>query len=203
MDLKYITSSGDAVNYAYRKVAGGFGTVTATALAFYINAQMISERYVPGGVWNTEAYSQDWGTDGRVAFVSLCGAAILGVVSLAGGLGIPQLVDVRNQSRIVTKVDIPRKKITQAYSNGDEVVTEYDAVLSVKVRRGWLQKRSDIGDLEVTVMSLVNEGGDHPLNLGIVESTVYIPLQKNPQELGLEIVRRLPPPAELKQKLQA
>ena len=215
MSKQIFKSAKKAVRNAYAKAAIGYGSLGALATGFYLNAQRIAENYVPGGIWNPEAYHAayptNWGSEGVFAALSVAGAIFFGAVAATGG---PiKFKAIYDKSKTQTELDKKRKKITQTkprfldknetFFARKEDSFKYDAILSVKVNQGPLQRKANIGDLEITAIRLdelkekAYEGESE-----LVEKVFTIPYQEAPFNLRKKLSKELPKHNDLKGNLR-
>jgi len=75
------------VDSFYKKMAGFLSIGTAITYGFYEATQSIVEKYVPGGVWNSEAWNlsgPNWGFDSFLAGTTTPLAGIFAAVTFLG-----------------------------------------------------------------------------------------------------------------------
>jgi len=70
------------IDSEYKKLAALFAGGIVVTSGLYAVAQSIALKYVPYGVWNSEAYQQNWGLDNVIASTALSFAALSGVVTM-------------------------------------------------------------------------------------------------------------------------
>jgi len=212
MSKQIFKSAKKAVRNAYTKAAIGYGSLAIAATGFYLNAQRIAENYVPGGIWDPKAYQgPSWGSDGVYTALSLAGAIFFGAVAATGG---PiKFKAIYDKSKTQTELDKKRKKITQTkprfldknetFFARKEDSFKYDAILSVKVNQGPLQRKAITGDLEITAIRLdelkekAYEGESE-----LVEKVFTIPYQEAPFNLRKKLSKELPKHNDLKGNLR-
>jgi len=172
------TSAANAVKDAKRRAARFYVATAAVAGGLYLTAQNIAEQYVPGGVWNSEAYGQSWGADGVYATLSLGGAILSGLVL---ALGVPiTFSGISRDKDIVTEIDRDLKRIKQTKGDGTVSKTiDYDAILSIGVNQTRRESRKGIGSLEIGTVSVEGYKEDYG-NSRIVEDYIEIPFQEQP-----------------------
>lgn len=215
MSKQIFKSAKKAVRNAYTKAAIGYGSLGALATGFYLNAQRIAENYVPGGIWNPEAYHAayptNWGSEGVFAALSVAGAIVFGLHAVIGAS--MKFKTIYDNSNTQTELNKQEKKITQTkptffdknekYFARKENSFDYDAILSVKVNQGLLQRKANTGDLEITAIRLdeLKEKayeGDSKL----VKRVFTIPYQESPFSLRKKLSEDLPKRDDLKGNLR-
>ena len=213
MSKQILTSAKKAVRKAYAKAGILYGSFGALATGLYLNTQRIAESYVPGGIWNPEAWGQQsWGFDGFHACASLGGAILLGAIT---ALGAPTVFKtIYDMGNTKTELDVHERKITQTrprffdkngtYFARKEDSLEYDAILSIKVNQGPLQRKANTGNLEITAIRL-DEAEEKELegDSKLVKINCMIPYQETPFNVKEEIFEGLPTHNALKKGLRS
>jgi len=212
MSKQIFTSAKKVARKAYAKAAIGYGSLGALATGFYLNAQRIVESYVPGGIWNPEAWGTKWGADGVYAMLSLAGAIAFG---LHAAMGAPvKFKAIYDNSNTKTELNTQKRKITQTkprfldknetYFLRKEDSFDYDAILSVKVNQGPLQKRANTGDLEIKAIRLDEaEEKKYEGDSKLVKRVFTIPYQESPFSLRKKLSEDLPKHGDIKDKLRS
>ena len=200
MSKQIFKSAKKAVRNAYAKAAIRCGSLGAVATGFYLNAQRIAESHVPGGIWNPEAYGQNWGPDGVHAALSIGGA-------IAFGLSTAIIAPIRfkliyDNSNTQTELNTHKREITQTkptffdknetYFARKENSLDYDAILSVKVNQGPLQRKANTGDLEIKAIRLDEaEEKKYEGDSKLSEISCTIPYQESPFKLREKLSKDL------------
>jgi len=203
-----ITSAEKAVKKAYGKAGIVYGLLGALATGLYLNTQRIAEGYIPGGIWNVEAWHQTWGSDGIYAALSLVGTAFFGVVTaLTAPLVFKAIYDGSNTQ---TEFDREEKKITQTRSlffDKNKTYTDsfaYDVILSVNVNQGPLQRKANTGNLEITAIRLDDAKDKKCEGNSRLERRVFrMQYQETPFDLRERLFAGLPKHDALKEKLRS
>ncbi len=212
MSKQIFKSAKKAVRKAYANAAIGYGSFAAAATGLYLNAQRIAESHVPGGIWNAEAWGIKWGADGVYAMLSLAGAIAFGITTV---IAAPTTFKgIYDQSNTQTELDKQKKKITQTkptFFNKNETCFlrkedsfDYDVILSVKVNQGPLQRKANIGDLEITAIRLDEaEEKKYEGDSKLVKRVLTIPYQEAPFDLRKKLSEDQPKYDDLKGKLRS
>jgi len=71
----------EKISSGYKATVAVAATGVAATYGLYAYTQSIAIKHVPNGIWNSEAWTQDWGSDTVIASISIMCSGIVGLVT--------------------------------------------------------------------------------------------------------------------------
>src|SRR3989338_425965 len=185
-DVLRFESAREAVRNSYYKAVAASTALLCSSVGLYYGGKMMAQHYLRMAEANPEFVGTG---DVMLVTASMLGGYIIGGMTL---IGTPiSLFSIRARSRVVTTIDKPNKRMYQSRKVPFEpdYAIEYNAITSVEVDRGPLEKRANTGSVVVRTLRLVS---DQDEGARVEEDEVVIPYQNNPFEVRNKILEGLP-----------